>query len=93
MGSDKTAVAEALCHRLRDAFSVNDIYIYEVGESLTRRGALPPEHIADVETGEDSRAATFSSELPVIDRIELGPYAGANLEEMDREARHASRAR
>ena len=55
VGSGKTALAEALCLRLRDrlpmAVITNDIYTKEDAEFLTRRGALPPERVVGVETG------------------------------------------
>jgi urease accessory protein len=55
VGSGKTALVDALCKRLRDAYDVaaitNDIYTREDAEFLTRSGALPPERIAGVETG------------------------------------------
>ena len=55
VGSGKTALAEALCLRLRDrlpmAVITNDIYTKEDAEFLTRRGALPPERFVGVETG------------------------------------------
>jgi urease accessory protein len=55
VGSGKTALAEALCLRLRDhvdmAVITNDIYTREDAEFLTRRGALPPERVVGVETG------------------------------------------
>ncbi len=55
VGSGKTALAENLCLRLRDHFSLavitNDIYTREDADFLTRRGALPPERILGVETG------------------------------------------
>jgi urease accessory protein len=55
VGSGKTALAEALCRRLRDqvdmAVITNDIYTKEDAEFLVRRGALPPERVLGVETG------------------------------------------
>jgi urease accessory protein len=55
VGSGKTALAEALCVRLRDqvdmAVITNDIYTKEDAEFLVRRGALPPERVVGVETG------------------------------------------
>ena len=55
VGSGKTALAEALCRRLRDridmAVVTNDIYTKEDAEFLVRRGALPPERVLGVETG------------------------------------------
>ena len=55
VGSGKTALAEALCRRLRDrvdmAVITNDIYTKEDAEFLVRRGALPPDRVLGVETG------------------------------------------
>ena len=55
VGSGKTALAEALCLRLRDrvdmAVITNDIYTREDAEFLVRRGALPRERVVGVETG------------------------------------------
>ncbi|HMH49737.1 MAG TPA: urease accessory protein UreG [Candidatus Acidoferrum sp.] len=55
VGSGKTALAEALCLRLRDrvdmAVITNDIYTREDAEFLVRRGALPKERVVGVETG------------------------------------------
>lgn len=55
VGSGKTALAEALCRRLRDrvdmAVITNDIYTKEDAEFLVRRGALPAERVVGVETG------------------------------------------
>lgn len=55
VGSGKTALAEALCRRLRDrvdmAVITNDIYTKEDAEFLIRRGALPAERVVGVETG------------------------------------------
>lgn len=156
VGSGKTALAEALCRRLRDrvdmAVITNDIYTREDAEFLVRRGALPPERVVGVETGGcphtairedasvnleairallarfpglelilvesggDNLAATFSpelvdatiyvidvaegekiprkggpgimrSDLLVINKIDLAPYVGADLEVMARDAR------
>ena len=55
VGSGKTALAEALCRRLRDRVDMvvvtNDIYTKEDQQILTRAGALPAERIVGVETG------------------------------------------
>jgi urease accessory protein len=55
VGSGKTALAEALCLRLRDrvdmAVITNDIYTREDAEFLVRRGVLPRERVVGVETG------------------------------------------
>ena len=55
VGSGKTALADALCKRLRDRFDIavvtNDIYTKEDANFLTRSGALEAERIAGVETG------------------------------------------
>ncbi|TKX76479.1 urease accessory protein UreG, partial [Halorubrum sp. SD626R] len=51
----KTALLEALCHAMREEFSIavvtNDIYTREDAEFLTRRNALEAERIMGVETG------------------------------------------
>jgi urease accessory protein len=55
VGSGKTALAEALCKRLRNEYDLfvitNDIYTKEDQLILTRAGALPAERIIGVETG------------------------------------------
>jgi urease accessory protein len=55
VGSGKTALAEALCLRLRAAFDMavitNDIYTKEDAEYLVRRGALAADRVVGVETG------------------------------------------
>lgn len=55
VGSGKTALVEALCKRLRNAYDIyvitNDIYTKEDQLILTRAGALPAERIMGVETG------------------------------------------
>ena len=55
VGSGKTALAEALCLRLRDrvemAVITNDIYTKEDAEFLVRRGALASARVRGVETG------------------------------------------
>jgi urease accessory protein len=55
VGSGKTALAEALCRRLRDSLDMavitNDIYTREDAEFLVRRGALPAGRVVGVETG------------------------------------------
>ncbi len=55
VGSGKTALVEALCKRMRDAYNVavvtNDIYTKEDMQILVRAQALAPERIVGVETG------------------------------------------
>jgi urease accessory protein len=55
VGSGKTALVEALCKRMRDAYDLyvitNDIYTKEDQLILTRAGALAAERIMGVETG------------------------------------------
>jgi urease accessory protein len=55
VGSGKTALAEALCLRFRDAVEMavitNDIYTKEDAEFLIRRGVLPAPRVVGVETG------------------------------------------
>ena len=52
VGSGKTALADALCKRLRDTYEIavvtNDIYTQEDAQFLTRSGALPPDRIIGV---------------------------------------------
>ena len=155
VGSGKTALAEALCLRLRErvemAVITNDIYTKEDAEFLVRRGALPRERVMGVETGGcphtairedasvnleairellrvfpaldlllvesggDNLAATFSpelvdatiyvidvaegekiprkggpgitrSDLLVINKIDLAPHVGADLDVMRRDS-------
>ncbi|MDP6391316.1 MAG: urease accessory protein UreG [Alphaproteobacteria bacterium] len=156
VGSGKTALVDALCKAMRDAYDIaaitNDIYTREDSEFLTRSGALPPDRILGVETGGcphtairedasinlaavaemrgrfpaldlifiesggDNLAATFSPELAditiyvidvsagdkiprkggpgitrsdllVINKIDLAPLVGADLDVMDRDSR------
>jgi urease accessory protein len=55
VGSGKTALIQALCHKMRDRFDIavvtNDIYTREDAEFLTSNEALPAERIMGVETG------------------------------------------
>ncbi|EHD19768.1 MULTISPECIES: urease accessory protein UreG [Brenneria] len=55
VGSGKTALLEALCKAMRDAWQLavvtNDIYTKEDQRILTEAGALAPERIIGVETG------------------------------------------
>ena len=55
VGSGKTALAAALCERLRDKYSLavvtNDIYTKEDAEFLLRNAVLPAERVRGVETG------------------------------------------
>jgi len=55
VGSGKTALMDALCKNLRNAYDIaaitNDIYTREDAEFLTRAGSLVPERIVGVETG------------------------------------------
>lgn len=55
VGSGKTALMEALCKAMRDAYDIaaitNDIYTKEDALILTRADALPVERILGVETG------------------------------------------
>ncbi len=55
VGSGKTALLDALCKRMRDAYEIavvtNDIYTQEDAQILMRAKALPFERIVGVETG------------------------------------------
>lgn len=55
VGSGKTALMDALCKHLRDAYDIaaitNDIYTREDAEFLTRAGSLSEDRIIGVETG------------------------------------------
>ena len=55
VGSDKTALVDALCKRMRQSYEIgvvtNDIYTREDAEFLTRSAALPKDRIVAVETG------------------------------------------
>jgi urease accessory protein len=55
VGSGKTALMDALCKHLRDAYDIaaitNDIYTREDAEFLTRAGSLSEDRILGVETG------------------------------------------
>jgi urease accessory protein len=55
VGSGKTALVEALCLRMREAYDLavitNDIYTREDAEFLLRRNVLPADRILGVETG------------------------------------------
>ncbi|CAN5711490.1 urease accessory protein UreG [soil metagenome] len=55
VGTGKTALVAALCGLLSDdlriAVVTNDIYTTEDADTLRRRGVLPPERIAAVQTG------------------------------------------
>jgi urease accessory protein len=77
VGSGKTALVEALCHRLRDRFELavvtNDIYTREDAEFLIRREALDPGRIVGVETGGCPHTAIredASMNLAAVDDLE-----------------------
>jgi len=162
VGSGKTALVEALCKRLRDAYDIfvitNDIYTKEDQLILTRAEALAAERIMGVETGGcphtairedasmnlaaidemsdrfpdadlcfiesggDNLAATFSPELAdltiyvidvaegekiprkggpgitrsdllVINKIDLAPLVGANLDVMEADSQRMRHTR
>jgi urease accessory protein len=157
VGSGKTALVEALCKIMREAYEIavvtNDIYTQEDAQFLVRAQALSSDRILGVETGGcphtairedasinvaaietleqrfpgldivfvesggDNLAATFSpelvdvtlyvidvaggdkiprkggpgitkSDLLVINKIDLAPYVGADLDVMDRDAKN-----
>jgi urease accessory protein len=77
VGSGKTALVEALCHRLRDRYQLavvtNDIYTREDAEFLIRREALDPGRIVGVETGGCPHTAIredASMNLAAVDDLE-----------------------
>ncbi len=77
VGSGKTALVEALCHRLRDRYELavvtNDIYTREDAEFLIRREALDPGRIVGVETGGCPHTAIredASMNLAAVDDLE-----------------------
>ncbi|MCB8874119.1 urease accessory protein UreG [Acidisoma silvae] len=55
VGTGKTALMDALCKTLREAYNIaaitNDIYTKEDAEFLTRAGSLTPDRILGIETG------------------------------------------
>jgi urease accessory protein len=76
VGSGKTALLLALCHRLRGLHNLgvvtNDIFTREDAEFLVRHEALPAERIAAVETGGCPHAAVrddVSQNLEALDRL------------------------
>lgn len=80
VGSGKTALMDALCKRLRDAYDIaaitNDIYTREDAEFLTRSGALVPERIMGVETGgcphtaiREDASANLAAVAEMLDRF------------------------
>ncbi|MER6010955.1 urease accessory protein UreG [Streptomyces bluensis] len=82
VGSGKTATVAALCHALRDRYSLavvtNDIYTREDAEFLLREAVLPPERITAVETGACPHTAIrddISANLEAVEELEdrLGP--------------------
>jgi urease accessory protein len=77
VGSGKTALVEALCHRLRERYQLavvtNDIYTREDAEFLIRRQALEPGRIVGVETGGCPHTAIredASMNLAAVDDLE-----------------------
>ncbi|TVP81661.1 urease accessory protein UreG [Thioalkalivibrio sp.] len=77
VGSGKTALVEALCHRLRERYQLavvtNDIYTREDAEFLIRREALDPGRIIGVETGGCPHTAIredASMNLAAVDELE-----------------------
>jgi urease accessory protein len=77
VGSGKTALVEALCHRLRDHYQLavvtNDIYTREDAEFLIRREALDAGRIVGVETGGCPHTAIredASMNLAAVDDLE-----------------------
>jgi len=77
VGSGKTALVEALCHRLRERYQLavvtNDIYTREDAEFLIRRQALDPGRIVGVETGGCPHTAIredASMNLAAVDELE-----------------------
>ncbi len=77
VGSGKTALVEALCHRLRERYQLavvtNDIYTREDAEFLIRRQALDPGRIVGVETGGCPHTAIredASMNLAAVDDLE-----------------------
>ncbi|UEM05641.1 urease accessory protein UreG [Skermanella rosea] len=78
VGSGKTALVDALCKGMRDAWDVaaitNDIYTREDAEFLTRSGALDPSRILGVETGGCPHTAIredASINLAAVDQLNL----------------------
>ncbi|RLU81154.1 urease accessory protein UreG [Streptomyces griseocarneus] len=82
VGSGKTATVAALCHTLRDRFSIavvtNDIYTREDAEFLLKHAVLPSERITAVETGACPHTAIrddISANLEAVEDLEdaVGP--------------------
>ena len=77
VGSGKTALVEALCHRMREHYQLavvtNDIYTREDAEFLIRREALDSGRIIGVETGGCPHTAIredASMNLAAVDELE-----------------------
>ena len=85
VGSGKTALMDALCKYLRDAYDIaaitNDIYTREDAEFLTRAGSLSKDRIIGVETGGCPHTAIredASINLEAVDRM-LGKFPNADI--------------
>ena len=85
VGTGKTALMDALCKTLRDAYNIaaitNDIYTKEDAEFLTRAGSLTPDRILGIETGGCPHTAIredASINLEAIERM-LDVYPDADI--------------
>src|ERR671917_58776 len=98
VGSGKTALAAALCRTLGSEYDLavvtNDIYTTEDADFLRRNAVLPDDRIEAVQTGccphtairDDITANLDAVDLLVVNKTDLAPLVGADLDVMRRDS-------